>query len=47
MNQHKQLKEIWQLETDLHRLKGKSNKHQERQMIFKRLEALSKEIKTK
>lgn len=47
MNQHKQLKEIWQLEAMLHRLKGKSNKHDERKVIMKQLEALSKEIKTK
>ncbi len=47
MNQHKQLKEIWQLEALLHRIKGKSNKHQERKVILKKLEELSKEIKSK
>jgi hypothetical protein len=47
MNQHSQLKEIWDLETELHRLKGLSNKHKEREIIQERLEVLSKEIKKK
>ena len=47
MNQHKQLDEIWRLEAMLHRLKGKSNKHEERKVILKQLEALSNEIKKK
>ena len=47
MNQHKQLKEIWQLEALLHRMQGKSNHHQERKVILKQLEALSNEIKKK
>jgi len=47
MNQHKQLAEIWRLEAMLHRLKGKSNKHDERKAILKQLELLSNEIKKK
>jgi hypothetical protein len=46
MNQHKQLKRIWELEWMLHRIKGDSNKHLERKVIMAELEQLSKEIKT-
>ena len=47
MNQHPQLKEIWDLETKLHRLKGKSNSSSDREIILERLEVLSKQIKNK
>ena len=47
MNQHPQLKEIWDLEAKLHKLKGKSNASNEREIIQERLNVLSKEIKNK
>lgn len=45
MNQPKELKEIWELETLLHRIKGQSNKHQERKVILAKLEELSIKVK--
>jgi hypothetical protein len=38
---------IWKLEAMLHRIKGKSNKHQERKVIMAQLDKLSKQIREK
>jgi hypothetical protein len=39
------LEEIWKLEQMLHRIKGQSNKHQERKAILAELEKLNKKFK--
>jgi len=43
--QHKNYKRIAELEWMLHRIKGKSNKHEERKVLFAELDRLSQEIK--
>lgn len=43
--QHKNLKRILELEWMLHRIKGQSNKHEERKVIMAELDQLSQEIK--
>ena len=45
MGQPTQLKKIWELEALLHRIEGKSNKHQERKVIMAQLNELSDQIK--
>ena len=45
MNQPKQMSRIWELETILHRIKGKSGKWAERKVIMAELEQLSREFK--
>ena len=47
MNQHEGLQEIWQLEAELHRMKGQSNKYRERRIIMARIELLTKRIQKK
>jgi len=45
MNQPKQMSRIWELETILHRIKGKSGKWAERKVIMAELDQLSNEFK--
>ena len=45
MNQHKNLKRIWELESLLHKIQSKPNKELERKVINKELDQLSKQIK--